>query len=248
MNPLNSLLDHRSIRKYKAEPIGDELLYEILHAGCRASTTGNMQVYSIINSTQKEIKEKLAPAHFNQKMIIQAPNVLTFCADFNRFNKWCFKSDAIPGFNNFLSFMTAAIDALLVAQNTAIAAEIKGLGICYIGTTIYNADKIIEILNLPKGVVPVTTLTIGWPDENPHQTDRLPIEAIIHNEVYKNYSEEEISIYYHEKESLPENIQFVFENKKNRLAQVFTDIRYKKVDNDLFSQKLIEVLKGQGFL
>jgi nitroreductase len=248
MNPLNFLLNHRSIRTYKTELIGDELLSQILQAGCRASTTGNMQVYSIINTTKNQIKEKLAPAHFNQKMILQAPNVLTFCADFNRFNRWCSERDAIPGYNNFLSFMTAAIDALLAAQNTAIAAEACGLGICYIGTTIYNADKIIEILNLPKGVVPVTTLTIGWPDENPVQTDRLPMEAIIHSEIYKDYSKEEISLYYHEKESLSENIQYVIENNKNTLAQVFTDIRYKKVDNDFFSEKLIEVLKGQGFL
>jgi nitroreductase len=248
MNLVNVLFDHRSIRKYKEEPIGENLMNEILLAGCRASTTGNMQVYSIINTTRKDIKEKLAPVHFNQKMILQAPNVLTFCADFNRFNRWCTESDAMPGYDNFLSFMTAAIDALLAAQNVAIAAEANGLGICYIGTTIYNADKIIEILNLPKGVVPVTTLTIGWPDENPVRTDRLPLEAIIHNEIYKNYSEEEISSYYHEKESLSENIQFVVENGKKTLAQVFTDVRYKKDDNEYFSEKLIQVLKSQGFL
>jgi nitroreductase len=248
MGLINVLLDHRSIRKYKKEPIGENLMMEILQAGCRASTTGNMQVYSIINTSGKEIKEKLAPAHFNQKMILQAPNVLTFCADFNRFNRWCKERDAIPGFNNFLSFMTAAIDALLAAQNVVIAAEANGLGICYIGTTIYNADKIIEILNLPKGVIPVATLTVGWPDENPVQTDRLPLEAIIHNEIYEDYSEEEISSFYREKESLPENIQFVVENEKKTLAQVFTDIRYKKDDNEYFSEKLIQVLKGQGFL
>ena len=79
-------------------------------------------------------------------MVIQAPLVLTFCADFNRFNKWCRQRKADPGYDNFLSFMTAAIDALLAAQNCALAAEAHGLGICYLGTTTYNADKIIEIL------------------------------------------------------------------------------------------------------
>jgi len=248
MNLLSALENHVSIRKYKQELVDEELLKDILNAGCRASTTGNMQVYSIINTTQKELKEKLTPAHFNQKMICQAPHVLTFCADFNRFNKWCDLNDAIPGYDNFLSFITAAIDALLVSQNVAIAAEVHGLGICYIGTTIYNAEKIIEILNLPKGVVPVATLTIGWPDEIPAQTDRLPLDAILHDEIYKDYSAEDISSYYKKKESLPENIQFVIDNGKKSLAQVFTDVRYKKADNEFFSEKLIKVLKAQGFL
>jgi nitroreductase len=248
MNQLNVLLNHKTVRRYKEINLGKELLSEIIVAGCRASTTGNMQLYSIINTTRKDIKEKLAPVHFNQKMILQAPNILTFCADFNRFNQWCNIRDAIPGYDNFLSFITAAIDAIIVAQNIAVAAETQGLGICYIGTTIYNAEQIIDILNLPKGVVPVTTLTIGWPDEEPPITDRLPIEAIVHNETYKDYTPDEISSYYSLKEGLSENIQYVIENSKSTLAQVFTDVRYKKEDNELFSKKLIQVLKNQGFL
>ena len=119
--------------------------------GCRASTTGNMQVYSIIITRDEEKKRELAPFHFNQKMITEAPVVLTFCADFNRFNKWCRLRNAEPGYDNFLSFMTAAIDALLVAQTVCIAAESKGLGICYLGTTTYMAHKIIEVSETSKG-------------------------------------------------------------------------------------------------
>ena len=70
-------------------------------------------------------------------MVTEAPVLLTFCADFNRFNKWCLLNNAVPGYDNFLSFMTAAIDALLVAQTVCIAAEARGLGICYLGTTTY---------------------------------------------------------------------------------------------------------------
>lgn len=248
MNLSDVFFNRRSIRKYKDQPIGDGLLKEIINAGCRASTTGNMQVYSIVNTTRKDLKEKLAPVHFNQKMIVQAPNVLTFCADFNRFKKWCILRDAVPGYDNFLSFLTAAIDAIIVAQTVAIAAEAIGLGICYIGTTIYNAEKIIDILNLPAGVVPITTLTVGWPDEKPEQTDRLPIEAILHNETYTNFTSEKILALYSVKEALSENIQFTKENGKDTLAQVFTDVRYKKSDNDFFSTKLMQVLKDQGFL
>lgn len=242
------LLNHRTIRKYKDKPVDDGLLNEILTAGTRASTTGNMQVYSIVVTRDQEMKEKLAPTHFNQPVFTNAPVSLTFCADFNRFNKWCRQRNAEPGYDNFQSFVAAAIDALLVAQNVCVAAESKGLGICYLGTVTYNADKIIDILNLPKGVVPVATVTLGWPDENPPQTERLPLEAVVHQETYKDYSPEDIDRLYKEKEELEVNKQFVAENNKETLAQVFTDVRYTKENNEHFSKVYLDVLKQQGFL
>ena len=242
------LLDRRTIRKYSSEPVDDKLLNELLVMGCRTSTTGNMQVYSIVITRDEQKKTELAPLHFNQKMITEAPVVLTFCADFNRFNKWCLMRNAKPGHDNFLSFMTGAIDALLVAQTVCIAAESKGLGICYLGTTTYTANKIIEMLKLPKGVVPVTTVTIGWPAEKPDQVDRLPLEAVIHKETYLDYSGEDIEKYYKAKEERKDSQQFVNENNKETLAQVFTDVRYKKADNVYFSKILLQVLKDQGFM
>ena len=200
---------HRTIRKYTEQEIPEELLNALLHAGTRASTTGNMQVYSIVVTRDMEMREKLSPCHFNQPMIKEAPVVLTFCADFNRFNKWCGQRDAEPGYDNFLSFVTAAIDALLVAQNVCIAAEDAGLGICYLGTTTYTAENIIEILELPAGVVPVTTVTLGYPAENPPLTDRLPLEAVVHYERYNDYSKGDINKYYSEKEALASSQQFV---------------------------------------
>ena len=245
---IEQLLAHRTIRKYKTTPVGEAKIHKILEAGCRASTTGNMQLYSIVITRDEVGKKALAPCHFNQSMVINAPLVLTFCADFNRFNKWCKLSKAEPGYDNFLSFVTASIDALLVAQNVAIAAESEGLGICYLGTTTYLASKIIDILKLPKGVVPVTTLTIGWPDEDPEQIDRLPLDAIVHHEIYRNYTDDEILRAYQEKEKRPDNLKFIGENSKETLAQVFTDIRYKKSDNVAFSNMLLDVLKKQGFM
>ncbi len=242
------LLDRRTIRKYSTEPVNDVLLNELLMMGCRASTTGNMQVYSIIITRDEQKKKDLAPLHFNQKMITEAPVVLTFCADFNRFNKWCLLRNAEPGYDNFLSFMTAAIDALIVAQTVCIAAESIGLGICYLGTTTYNAHKIIDLLKLPKGVVPVTTVTLGWPSEKPEQVDRLPLEAVIHHETYRDYSSAGIENYYKPKEQREDSQQFVNENNKKTLAHVFTDIRYKKDDNVYFSNILLKVLKEQGFM
>ncbi|MBN1107936.1 MAG: nitroreductase family protein [Bacteroidales bacterium] len=242
------LLSRRTIRKYTSKPVDDELLNEILKKGCRASTTGNMQVYSIVISKGEDVKKELAPFHFNQKMVTGAPVVLTFCADFNRFNRWCEMRNARPGYDNFLSFITAAIDALLVAQTVCIAAEDEGLGICYLGTTTYMAHKIIEVLRLPPGVVPVTTVTLGWPDEYPEQADRLPLEAVIHHERYQDYAPGDIERLYSQKEARADSQQFVRENNKETLAQVFTDVRYKKEDNVHFSKILLQVLKDQGFM
>lgn len=244
----NILTGRRTIRKYSTEPVDDELLNDLLSKGCRASTTGNMQLYSIIISRKEEKKRELAPYHFNQKMVSEAPVVLTFCADFNRFNRWCRLRNADPGYDNFHSFFTAAIDALLVAQTVCIAAESQGMGICYLGTTTYTANKIIEVLKLPKGVVPVTTVTLGWPSEDPDQSDRLPLEAVIHQEQYSDYADEDIIKYYSEKEGRKDSRQFIEENNKETLAQVFTDVRYKKADNIHFSGILLQVLKDQGFM
>ena len=137
---------------------------------------------------------------------------------------------------------------MLVAQNCCIAAEDKGMGICYLGTTTYTADKIIDILELPKGVIPITTVVLGYPDENPGLTDRLPLEGVVHYEKYKDYSKEDIDKIYAEKESLESTKELLKENEKETLAHVFTDNRYKKADNIHFSKLFLKVLEDQGFL
>lgn len=241
-------MNHRSIRNYKSRQISNGMLHEILRAGTRASTTGNMQVYSIIVTSEERLRDRLWEVHFRQDMVKQAPLVLTFCADFNRFNTWCRLRKANPGYDNFLSFMTAAIDALLAAQNCALAAEGLGLGICYLGTTIYNAEKIIEILELPEAVVPVTTLVVGYPGEIPELTDRLPLEAVVHYEKYRNYSSADIDRLYADKESLELTARLLEENKLETLAQVFTEKRYTKKDNMAFSRKYLEVIEKQRFM
>ena len=245
---LDILNQHRTIRKYTDQQINPELLNKLLETACRASNTGNMQAYSIVVTTDNELKKQLSPAHFNQPMITNAPVVLTFCADFNRFTKWCQQRDAEPGYDNFQSFMATAIDALIAAQTFCIAAESVGLGICYLGTTTYNARDIIDTLKLPKLVVPITTITVGYPDGISDQTDRLPLNAVVHSETYKDYSKEDIDKIYTEKENSDFYKQFISENKKETLAQVFTDIRYSKKNNEFFSEKFLTVLKEQGFL
>ena len=239
---------HVSIRKFRNKSIEQKLLEAILYSGTRASTTGNMQLYSIVISESEEQKKKLIPLHFNQPVAKNAPVLLTFVADFNRFTKWCELNKANPGYSNFLSFFTAAIDALLVAQNVCVAAENQGLGICYLGTTTYNAREIIDVLNLPKLTFPVTTVALGYPDETPELADRIPVEGIIHYEKYNDYTKKQIQQLFKFKENLESSRKFVYENNKETLAQVFTDVRYKEADNQFFSEKMLKVLKEQGFL
>jgi nitroreductase len=239
---------HVTVRKFTDKPVPEKLLESILYSGTRASTTGNMQWYSVIVTTDPAQKEKLAPLHFHQPVAKNAPVLLTFVADVNRFSQWCRAGNANPGYNNFLSFFTASIDALLVAQNVCIAAENNGLGICYLGTTTYNAREIIEVLNLPKLTFPVTTVALGYPAETPALTDRIPLRGIIHRETYREYSSAEIRELYALKEGLESSERFVKENSKETLAQVFTDVRYSEKDNLFFSEKMLEVLQEQEFM
>jgi nitroreductase len=239
---------HVTIRTFTKQRIDEGLLESILYSGTRASTTGNMQTYSMVITTDVDRKEKLLPLHFNQKVVMNAPVLITFVADFNRFTKWCMYNKAEPGYSNFISFFTASIDALLVAQNVCIAAESHGLGICYLGTTTYNAAEIIDLLELPLLTFPVTTVALGYPDNVPDLTDRIPLKGVIHYEKYHDYNEEQIRDFYWYKENLKEMKKFVAENNKETLSQVFTDVRYKKTDNEFFSAKMLETLKKQGFL
>lgn len=242
------LKNRRTIRKYKSDEISDELLKKLLCEAGRTQTMGNMQLYSVVVTRNPEMKHKLSPAHFNQPMVISAPVVITVCADFNRTVKWCDCRQADAGYDNFLSFTNAISDALLYTQTFSCLAEEAGLGICYLGTTIYNSKQIIDILGLPKLVFPVATLTVGYPDECPSLTDRLPLEAFVHEEIYQDYTEERINTFYKNKESLPENIEFVKLNKKDNLAQVYAEVRYTRKDNEAISRNICQVLVEQGFL
>ncbi len=180
----------KSIRKYTSKPVSDELLNSLLQQAERTQTMGNLQLYSVIVTRSEEMKSKLSPFHFNQPMVKQAPVVLTFCADYNRTTEWALQRKGHPGYGNLLSYQNAATDALLFCQRFCDLAEAAGLGLCFLGTTIYQPLQIINLLKLPKLVMPVATITLGWPDENPAPTLRLPISAIRHDEVYHAHTPE----------------------------------------------------------
>lgn len=244
---MKTILTRRSIRKYLSREVDNQLLQRLLTEAERTQTMGNLQLYSVVITRDEAMKERLAPAHFNQPMVKGAPVVLTFCADFRRTTLWAEHRKASPGYDNMLSFLNAATDALLYCQTFCNLAEEEGLGLCFLGTTVYMPETIIDILKLPRLVFPVATITVGWPDEQPPLSDRLPLESIIHQETYEDYTPERIDRFYAEKEALPENQEFVRVNNKETLAQVFTDCRYTRRDNEALSATLIKALKRQGF-
>ena len=245
---MKSIQNRTSIRKYSQREVSDELLYRLLEEAERTPTMGNLQLYSVVITRSEEGKKALAPAHFNQPMVTEAPVVLTICADYRRTTLWAENRKAHPGYDNILSFMNAATDALLFTQTFCNLAEEEGLGTCFLGTTVYMPQMIIDTLKLPKLVMPVATITLGWPDEQPAKSERLPLRSIIHQETFSAYTPEKIDDFYAEKENLEVNKEFVRINHMETLAQVFTDIRYTKKDCEAMSIGLMDALKKQGFL
>ncbi len=238
----NYFTKRRSIRRFKSDPVDSQLVDTILLEASKAPTCGNMQLYSVIITRGEEERKALAALHFNQPAT-QAPVLLTICADFNRFTRWCELSNADAGYDNFLSFTSAFADAMILAQQITTIAELRGLGTCYLGTAIYNAPEISRLLKLPELVMPVACLAIGWPDEEGTETERLPLRAFVHEESYRADSDEEILNLFKEKEEYEANKGYVKENGKENLAQVFAEVRYPRSMNEEFSRKLIEWLK-----
>ena len=247
MNAQNYFPTRATVRSYSDKEITDTELTQIIENATHAPTTGNMQLYSVIVTRSAEGKEKLAPAHFNQPTVKGCNVLLTICADFNRFIKWCEARKAVPGYDNFQSFVTAALDATILAQQICTIAEMRGIGCCYLGTTTYNAPDIAKTLELPRFVIPITTLTLGYPATKPEVSDRLPVNAIIHNERYHDYTPREIDDAYREKEAREDSARFIAENGKETLAQVFTDVRYNRANNEHFSKVFYDFITRQGF-
>ena len=245
---MQTINTRRSIRRYQDKDVDNTLLTRLIKEAERTQTMGNLQLYSVVVTRSEELKTKLAPDHFNQPMVTGAPVVLTFCADYRRTTLWAEQRQATPGYDNPLSFVNAMTDALLFCQTFCNLAEEEGLGCCFLGTTVYQPQSIIDTLQLPELVFPVATITLGWPNENPPLSDRLPVSTIIHEETFHDYSVADIDKAYAYKEQLDENKEFVKINNKQTLAQVFTDCRYTKADCEAMSETLLEALRKQKFL
>lgn len=247
---------HRSIRQYEDREVSQDVLDRILNAGIRASSSGNMQSYSIVVTRDKELRKKLYTPHMDQSMVLDAPVLLTFCADFNRMRRWLELNDAPVHFDNFMSFMIGAIDATLASQNCALAAENAGLGICYMGSTLANCDQIGELLNLPPNVVPVVGYSLGYPAESPAVRDRLPQQGLVHYEQYEDYTDERILDIYAERNEkgwqrymdVPQLKEMTERLGLQNLAQIYTIAKYTKESHLGYSQTVLDYLDKQNFM
>lgn len=245
---IDYFLKRRSCRNYSADKIELNKLEEIISLASKAPTCGNMQLYSVIVTEEKEALKKLSELHYNQPAASTAPLILTICADFNRFTRWCDINDADAGYDNFHSFIMALTDAVIFAQQIVTIAEQEGLGSCYLGTVTYNATQISELLKLPDYVVPVASISLGSKAVEGELTKRLPLDAILHKEVYRNDSDEKISKLFSIHDSDAQNVKFIQENGKKNLAQVFAEVRYPRNVNEKISEDFIRLLKQKGFL
>ncbi|MED7788716.1 nitroreductase family protein [Francisella sp. 19X1-34] len=256
MDTYQILTNHRSIREYKKDPIPEKILNRILEAGMRASSSGNMQIVSIIVTSKTAIKNKLYEAHYNQEMVKQAPAVVTFCVDFNRMRHWLDLEKAPQNFDNLISFIDGTVNASIVAQNIVIAAESEGLGVCYMGTTLWSSQKIIEILNLPENVVPITSFTLGYPNENPKKVSRLATSGIVHYDTYHNYTDDDINEIYCDRNQEAWNRYMTYPNMKKLIeekgiknsAEIYTKLKYTQEEFIKLSQQLLDTIKNKIFL
>lgn len=253
---IQHMKNHRSIRKYKNQEVSDADINTILEAGLSASSSGNMQSYSIIVTKDRDVKAKMQKAHFDQPMLMDAPVFITFCADFNRMRLWLEDSKAPMNFDNFMSFMIATIDATLVSQNVALAAESLGLGVCYMGTTLASCAEIGDILGCPDHVVPVVGFSLGYPDEAPSERKRLPLKGLVHKDVYQNYSAQDIKAIYEQREvegfkrymDNPELRAMIEVSDVENLAQVYTKLKYTRESHLDYSKIVTDYLKKSNFL
>lgn len=246
---------HRSIRSFTSQTIDDALLNDILMTGLRSSSSGNMQTWSVIVTRDEANKHKLYELHGEQEMVLEAPLVLTFCADVFRMREWIRVHNSKQSFDDFLGFLTGTVDAVIAAQTISLTAESVGLGICYLGTTWWAADKLIELLALPKGVFPVTSLVVGYPAEDPGLRDRLPLNLIVHQEKYVRLSAEEILEAHAEREQKAWARYTAVESVRQKLAAAgitkvtdyyTSDYKYPKALQLRVSKMLIETLQEQG--
>lgn len=246
---------HRSIRSFTAQDIDDSLLNDILMTGLRSSSSGNMQTWSVIVTRDKSIKRDLYELHVKQQMVLDAPLMLTFCADVFRMREWIRVNESKQSFDDLLGFLTGTVDAAIAAQTISLAAESAGLGICYMGTTWWAANKIIDLLALPQGVFPVTSLVMGYPDENPALRDRLPLELVVHQEKYQRLSDDEIHRGHASREQKAWARYNAIDSVREKLAEAgitkVTDyytskFKYSKELHHHVSQMLIETLQKQG--
>lgn len=191
LNPvIRHLASHASVRRYRPDPLPEGALEILVTAAQSASTSSNLQNYSIIAVESAERRERLAELTRNDH-VRQAPLFLVFCPDLHRLERVA----AIRGhaFNDrkMEMFLQAVVDAALAGQNAAVAAESLGLGICFIGGIRNRLRDVAELLQLPPRTFALFGMTVGYPEKPSKVKPRLPLRVILHREQYSDEGLEE---------------------------------------------------------
>lgn len=240
MNQVIALLkDHRSIRKFKQDPISDEMVLSIIDAAGSAATSNFIQAYSIIRVINKDNRKQLAELTGSQSWVEDSPLFLVFCADLKRAENACLleNKEMVSGYTE--QFIIATIDVALAAENAIVAAESMGLGGVFIGGIRNNPDAVCELLKIPKHVYPVFGMCLGFPDEKPEQKPRLPAEMILHED------------YYHENQTDLEKYNKTTSDYYQRRSAGSRDDTWTRQISDMVSKPsrphMKEFLKKKGF-
>ena len=190
MNPvLESLFKHRSIRKYKNQPLEEEKFQLIIKAAQAAPNWCNGQQVSIIAVKDQAIKDKIKDLAWGQQYISTCSVFLVFCADFYRvsiaFEK-CGKTkeDFEKHMTNIDTLIVGSHDVGIALQNATVAAESLGLGTVDIGAVRGKSLEVTKLLNLPKYCIPLVGLCVGYPDDDPGLKPRLPMSAVCFDNKY----------------------------------------------------------------
>ena len=188
---IETILAHRSIRKFTDQPISEEQMAALIDCARAASSSSNIQCVSIIRIQDHNKRELLAEYAGGQAYVAGAAEFLVFCADFNRHQQ--IKPDAKLGFTE--QTLIGAVDSALMAQNCLLAAESMELGGVYIGGLRNHPDKVCELLALPENVFPMFGLCLGYPDQNPDLKPRLPADIVLHTDGYQALDTETLTEY-----------------------------------------------------
>jgi FMN reductase (NADPH) len=238
---LELLLKHRSIRKFTNQPVPENQFEAIIAAAQRASTSSNMQAYSVIRVQSPELRKALAELAGHQAYIFECAEFLVWCADLHRLQHTCglYGKELARTTENFV---IATVDASLAAQNAAVAAEAMGLGIVYIGGIRNQIEQVSELLKLPELVYPVFGMCIGYPEQAPDQRPRLPQTAVVHTDVYdEGKHNEEVASYDREYRS------YILERSGGKRDTVWSREMSERASKPLRLQ-MKPFLKSKGFL
>ncbi|KQO18451.1 oxygen-insensitive NADPH nitroreductase [Paenibacillus sp. Leaf72] len=183
------LQSHRSIRKFKPDTISEEQLGQIMASAQAASTSSNIQAYSVIGVRDTSKKRDLAKLAGGQRHVEECPLFLVWCADLHRAQvavRMHTSDIELELHQNVETFLVATVDAALAAQNAAVAAEALGLGTVFIGGIRNDMQQVVDLLHLPRLVYPVFGMCIGISDQMPTKRPRLPVQSVYHDERYSD--------------------------------------------------------------